>query len=320
MNDKAHRPRFLIVSPPQTGAGPVVLHLLCRMLADLGYDAKVFRLRSDVPHPSNPCSRQEFLRNYLPFMNGKPKQILDSQEGSVKGCVLTDWPYVDDDTIVVYPEIVFGNPLAAKHVVRWLLNVNTFMGEVNGIQPNDKDDLVICYSNVFNDYQLNPSCREVKLINFNHNVCKRWNYGHREGNCFLIKKGCNRADLPPEVPGVIIDGLTEEEKMEVFNKCEYFYSFDTQTFYSTEAAYCGCVSIVVPEPGKKREDYTGGEVKGWGIAYGTSPEELEFARSTHKELLEWIESFDNRNQENVQKFLAYCREYFQERMDSGLIW
>ena len=320
MQKKDCRPRFLIVSPYQCGMGPVVLHLLCRMLSDLGYDARVFRLRTDVQNVSIPCSRMDFLCNYLPFMNRNAKQLLDGAEDSVKGCVLTDWPYVDDDTIVVYPEIVFGNPLAAKHVVRWFLNINRFKGKYVGLQPYGEDDLFLAYLDVFNDYQLNPSCRKVTLSYFNHDVYKRWNYGHREGNCFLVRKGRSRPDLPASVPGIIIDGLSEKEKVEVMNKCKYFYSYDPQTFYSSVAAVCGCVSIVIPEPGKCREDYTGGEAKGWGIAYGTSPEELEFARDTQKELHEFIESFEMDNQKNVQKFLVYCRDYFKGRMGPEIIW
>ncbi len=314
MEAKTRKPRFLIVSPQQCGMGPVVLHLLSRMLTDFGYDARVFRLRTDYP-VSLPSSRKDFLCHYLSFINKKSKQILDNQEGSVKGCVLTDWPYVDDDTIVVYPEIVFGNPLAAKHVVRWFLNINRFKGEFAGAQPYGKNDLFICYADVFNDFQLNPFGKKVELLYFNHAVYKRWNYGRREGNCFLVRKGRNRADLPDAVPGKIIDNLSEEEKVEVFNKCEYFYSFDLHTSYVLVAAVCGCVPIVVPEPGKKREDYIGHGEKGWGIAYGDSKEELEFARRTCNELQAYIESFDTKNYENVHKFIVYCQEHFQWRMD-----
>lgn len=317
MKENIRRPRFLIVSPPQYWGGPVVLHLLCRMLADLGYDAKVFRLRTDVKIP---CSRREFLRQYLPFMSGSAKPNMDSDEGSIKGCVLTDWPYVDDDTIVVYPEIVFGNPLAAKHVVRWFLNVNLYKGKFIGEQPYGKDDLFICYWKRFNDYQLNPSGRRVTLQKFNHDVYKRWNYGYREGSCFIVRKGMNRADLPSPIPGIVIDSLSEEEKVDILNKCEYCYSYDTQTSYVQVAAVCGCVPIIIPEPGKKREDYLYGEEKGWGVAYGTSPEELDFARKTYKELQAYIDSFEIHNHENVQKFLGYCREYFQGRMDANITW
>ncbi|MCR5439586.1 MAG: hypothetical protein K6F01_09175 [Selenomonas sp.] len=317
MMKQTRRPRFVIVSPPQLWGGTIVLHLLCRMLIDRGYDAKIFLLRVGERIPS---SRQELLQKYLPFMNGKRKQVLDNQKGPIKGCNLTNWPYVDDDTIVVYPEVVFGNILAAKHVVRWFLNVNRFTGEYEGEQPYGKEDMFICYRDVFNDYQLNPSGRQVTLRHFDYDLYKRWNYGYREGSCFIIRKGENRADLPPNVPGIVLDNLSEEEKVEVMNQCRYCYSFDTQTFYSNIAAICGCVSIVIPEPGKTREDYLSAGEKGWGIAYGTASEEIEFARKTCKKLEEEIESFRDKNNKNLQNFLDYCREYFKDRMDAEICW
>ena len=317
MEKKIKKPKFLIVSPPQNWGGPVVLHLLWHMLADYGYESKVFLLRTDVRYPQ---SRQELLQQYLPFMNNKGEQNLDSQQGSVKGCELTNWPYVDDDTIVVYPEVIFGNPLAAKHVVRWFLNENPYTGAYIGEQPHGEDDLFICYREIFNDYTLNPACRQVQLHHFNHDVYKRTNYGHREGNCFIIRKGEVREDLPETVPGIILDNLSDEEKVKVMNKCEYCYSFDTQTFYSTIAAICGCISVVIPEVGKTRADYLTGEDKKYGVAFGISPEEIDFARSTQRELQAWIKSFDAQNHENVHKFLAYCREHFQGRMDAEIIW
>ena len=114
--------------------------------------------------------------------------------------------------------------------------------------------------------------------------------------------------------------LSEEEKVEVMNKCKYCYSYDTQTLYAAVAAVCGCISIVVPEPGKKREDYLDSDEKGWGVAYGDSPEEIDFACRTQKELQEWLESFKIRNHENVKNFLGYCKEYFQGRMGADINW
>ena len=317
MKEKMCRPRFLIASLPQLWGGTIVLHLLCRMLADLGYDAKIFLMHTDERIPR---TRQELLRKYLPFINGRGKPDFDSQEGPVKGCVMTDWPYVDDDTIVVYPEVVFGNPLGAKHVVRWFLNKNRFTEEYEEGQPYGEDDMFICYRDVFNDYQLNPTCRQVTLRHFNYDLYKRWNYGYREGSCFIIRKGWNRPDLPPTVPGEVLDYLPEEKKVEVMNKCRYCYSFDTQTFYSNIAAICGCVSIVIPEPGKTRADYLSSGEKGWGVAFGIEPEEVEFARNTTPNLVEEIEAYKKENAANVQKFLVYCRDYFKDRMEANICW
>ena len=314
MKEQTRRPRFLIVSPPQQNGGPIVLHLLCRMLDNLGYESRVFLL-NNIPR-----SRMELLQSNLPFYNKNAKQSLHSQNGPVKGCLLTNWPYVDDDTIVVYPEIIFGNPLAAKHVVRWFLGPYSYKGVFIDSKPYDDDDLYICYREIFNNYQLNPTGRQVQLQHFNYELYKRWNYGHREGSCFIIRKGINRSDLPSTVPGPILDNLSDEEKVEIMNQCKYCYSYDTQTFYSIVAAICGCISIVVPEPGKNRDDYLCADEKGWGIAYGTSQKELNFAQSTMNELKQYIKSFNVHNEENVQMFLSYCQEYFQERMDTGISW
>lgn len=36
------KPRFIIVSFRQTAGGPIVLHKLCRMIQNRGYDARIF--------------------------------------------------------------------------------------------------------------------------------------------------------------------------------------------------------------------------------------------------------------------------------------
>jgi hypothetical protein len=55
------------------------------------------------------------------------------------------WPYRDfDDAVVIYPEIVTGNPFGARRIVRWLLNRPAwFTGEVMDEHP---DDLIITFS------------------------------------------------------------------------------------------------------------------------------------------------------------------------------
>ena len=101
----------------------------------------------------------------------------------------------------------------------------------------DKDrDLVICFRLEFNDWELNPDGKVVHCPFFNKELYKQTNFGERKGTCYVLHKGKNRSDLPEEFDGIIVDDLTETEKVKVFNQCERCISYDTQTAYSTIAA------------------------------------------------------------------------------------
>ena len=92
---------YFIFTPSYThvSSGVRALHLLCHALNEVGQKAYVFP--SDIL----------FARN--PFLN--TPLVYD---------VFNDWERFQEsglDAVVVYPDIVRGNPLRAKHVVRWLL-------------------------------------------------------------------------------------------------------------------------------------------------------------------------------------------------------
>ena len=128
---------FLICSPRQCGGGPIVLHALCQKLQSMGYDARIF-----IPYwPIFSGDKPRFwfwLEYFIGLIIDESKVLIKHLLGKrilfllhkcsdgvlyypVKGCRRQWLPFVDDDTIVIYPEIVRGNPLRAKHVVRWLL-------------------------------------------------------------------------------------------------------------------------------------------------------------------------------------------------------
>ena len=95
------------------------------------------------------------------------------------------------------------------------------------------------------------------------------------------------------------------------NECEFCYIYDTQTFYSSIASICGCKSIVVPEPGKNKNDYRGTDDRlPYGVAYGNSKEELEWAESTRKDLRSRL-NYDETNRKNAQLFIKYINDYFR---------
>ena len=207
---------------------------------------------------------------------------------------------------MIYPEICYGNILGAKRVVRWLLYYYRFAEDNTAY---GKDDLFICYREVFNDLNLNPKHNELHVVNFDSDMYRQTNYELREGNCYIVRKGSKRKDVPANFDGPIIDGLSESEIVSLFNKCKYCISYDTQTFYSSIAAICGCISVVVPEPGKTRKDYCDDE-SGYGVAYGFSNDELEYAIKTRENEITRVKSWDIENANNVIAFVELCKSYF----------
>ena len=139
---------------------------------------------------------------------------------------------------------------------------------------------------------------------------KRTNYGPRKGKCYIVRKGASRPDLPKKFDGVVIDYLPEKEKVEVFNKCEYCISYDTQTSYSKIAAICGCISIVVPEEGKSRRDYISTNEKCYGVAYGYSKEEINFSLETQEKALQFYKDLNEKSMNQIKSFVKKCEEYF----------
>lgn len=314
--------KVLIVNSREIYGGTVVLSALCKHLRDRGVDARILYVHQ-FPDSNTDISRfwhywwKYSLKCHIKSVIYRLFRRFDFVHTSrfrlfeyrpVKGTKEKILPFFSKkNTIVVYPEIVYGNFLQAKNVVRWLLYHYKWSGDANAYS---KDDLFICYRDIFNDWQLNPEGHRVLISHFDSDLYRQYNFGEREGNCYILRKGAKRTDLPTSFDGPIIDKLTESEIVEVFNRCKYCYSYDTQTFYTSIAAVCGCIPIVMPEPGKTRKDYrTSGESLAPGIAYGDTPEEIEHAINTRDILLQRLD-FTSRNRVGVDTFLQLMKQKF----------
>lgn len=208
-------------------------------------------------------------------------------------------------SIIIYPEIVTGNPLKAKNCVRWLLHKPGFH---SGVIDYGKNDLFFYYNEQFNDKTLNPDPdTQLRIIYFNQGTYQNENLADRQGQCFLIRKGKGKKYIH-ENGAIPIDGLSHAETAKVFNATQYFISYDAHTFYTRLAAMCGCIPIVVPDEGISKEEWKPDINDRYGLAYGI--DDLDWAIETqHKipELLEKIE-FDTKNQ--IENFIEKCEQRF----------
>lgn len=317
--------KYIVVTPRMPYGGCIVLHALYKYLDELGEDVKLFY----YGNISN--KKQNKLAFYAGALSYSLKCLIKNNVvkifgDKIKRCFINIPKYnykqkillkVDEKTVVIYPEIFYGNPLKAKRVVRWLLFHNKLYKQEDGKTIGyDKDDLFFCYRKVFNDEKLNPNNRELNLAYFDLDLYKRTNYGERSGNCYILRKGAWRTDLPTEFDGPIIDNMTEEKKVETFNKCKYCISYDTQTSYSSIAALCGCISVVVPEKGKTWRDYRSEEEykSCKGIAFGFSDEEIQRAVATMGAVAEYLNEINQVGFNNVKKFVEECEDYFSQQL------
>lgn len=312
--------KFVIVTTRQKYGGAIVLHTLCKCLTEQGYDASVFyvagnyysrrkRIRFWVRHIL--FAVIDFWKAYLVKRNGEEKYLNKTAfEGyvnvAVKGCRQKFWPRVGKDTVVVYPDIVHGNFMGAKHVVRWLLYYNRYHDK----EAYGKGDLFVAYREVFNDETLNPEKRILSLVHFDLDLYRQTNFGPREGRCYIVRKGKSRKDLPEKFDGPVIDSLPEQEKVRVFNRCEYCISYDTQTSYSEIAALCGCISVVIPEEGKSWRDYRLSDEERYGQAFGFAEEELNWAQKTRDKIKGRYVRMNKEGIFAAQNFVKLCRDYF----------
>lgn len=238
----------------RSSAGIRVLHMLCDALNRSGHEAYV---AARVLNPNL----------ITPYLSGEVMALHRSQ---------------GLEPIVVYPEIVDGNPLGAGVVVRYLLNQP---GHLGGSGIYDEDDLLFAYSRGL----LQPGMPEDNVLHLPpidlSIFCPPVSPAKRiPGKVCYYQGRAAQAKIDPELlPPDATEITTEfpdswEGLADLFQQCEYFYLAE-RSGLAAEAALCGCISIVLPgkfAPGQLSEF----ENKNYGTAWGNTPEAIERARQT----------------------------------------
>jgi hypothetical protein len=206
--------------------------------------------------------------------------------------------------ILLYPEIVVGNPLRARRVARWFLHRPGYhMGKTD----YGPDELYFFYQEAFNDPSINPDPSNRLTLNWVNPVYRDEQRADRAGSCFLVRKGVGRAFVHP-AGAIPIDDLSHPEKASVFNRTKYLYSYDLYSLYNVYAALCGCIPIVVPDPALPKEQWLPREEDRWGLAYGE--EEIPWAVATRRSMIDRGEALYEEERQMVLRFAAKCHAKF----------
>ncbi|NTV91345.1 MAG: glycosyltransferase family 2 protein [Clostridiales bacterium] len=153
-------------------------------------------------------------------------------------------PYpINEDDIVVYPEIVPGNPLGANRVVRYILNEP---GKLGGTTEYDENEILVAYTEHFSRYS--------KGIYLEIPVIEDFFYDkglERTVDCFYVGKGSNTRHPSTETCIEITAFWPEkrQELAELLNRTRILYSYDDCTHLLTEARLCGCIIKLINNNG-----------------------------------------------------------------------
>jgi hypothetical protein len=211
------------------------------------------------------------------------------------------------DSIVIYPEIIEGNPLGAKKVVRWLLNKP---GAITGTSSYGFGDLIFYYADHFlpEGFIADESFR-LKITDLKTHTYKDDHERKRQGVYYMVRKGRDVPLTYHPANALQVDGKSHAELAEIFAKAQMFISYDLHTAYSLFASLCGCDSVVVPRPGMSKEQWKIGKDQSDldGIAYGY--EDIERARQTRPAMIARVHQGQAINLQAMNTFLATCERH-----------
>jgi hypothetical protein len=297
-------PHFIIASPPYNvnSGGVIQLFELCRLINEIGTAYM-------VPAP---------IGLIVNFLNTNAldniRLIQEHQKQFSMPKDMEKWFFRgdlnQDNLVVVYPEIVHGNPFQKKHVARWLLY---HAGELRNEIALGRGEVQFRYNSNYVAAEI-PGFVEISDIELYVNVPPNDAYLElkssinismeeihqtKSGVAYLVKKGVFTDHPMIDNLSIKLDGLERSSVIKTLKDVKYFISFDPDTFYSEIAAALGCISIIVPQknsPNKAERPWL-----------AINDQDIESAWNARRELLESWEKSRGVSRGNVKHFVDFWR-------------
>ncbi len=304
--------KFIVYAPSydEKSGGAIALHKLCHVLNQIGEQAFLYPL---IPSFELNFSNIEevglFIRNMYDIANPATYRI----NPELPSPVIAAHPRfkAGDDFVVVYPEIVFGNPLGARNVVRWFLHNPGFHSGKVFYGPGE---LYFRFGSYFGDFKYPGSTTAAPFLRITHTPFELYHLRPeddrkpRSGVAYCLRKGRHRPIAPELREAILIDDKTHAEVAQIFKSAKTFVSYDTHTLYSRLAAIAGCDSIVVPLEGVGKDEWLPDPADRFGIAYGF--DDLDYARRTRGQLVEAMRADETRTLDAARDFVREVQAFY----------
>jgi hypothetical protein len=230
---------------------------------------------------------------------------------------------IDDNTIIIYPEVISGNPLNCKHVIRWILLELGYEMPKNHYNTWNKNDFVFSWEPNKTVPQLCCPWIDKNILEINYEVKDK----KQNNSAYMLRKMQHIEEIKSYTKffhpddSVDLDKLSHQEIIKVFLKSSKFYSYDPNTFYNLIAPLCGCITVLHPIPGLSKDEYlrnritnNGEVVYDAGISYGTEPSEIQNAFDTLHLAKQQMQRLISYYDSNIDSFLLKVKEIIKLRI------
>lgn len=193
---------------------------------------------------------------------------------------LSNWEILkksaDPNTVVIYPEVIFGNPFKAINVVRWCLNRPGFL---SGDRIYAPDEMVFIYSEMLRNYVMNDIKGVLNMPTLDKSLFFEDISVKKDIETYYVGKG-------EFIPGLIdtskIVEITRQtppnrkDLSKLLQRSKVLYCFDSMTALTTEARACNTPVICLNIHDFSKEEMAKAECGVEGMGFGL--DELEEAK------------------------------------------
>jgi hypothetical protein len=155
---------------------------------------------------------------------------------------------IKNNFIIIYPEIVVGNPLRIRNVVRYILY---YPGKLKGDKKFHQSEVLFTHCQKYS-----PEAHILTIPWINENIFYDDN-SVKIQDCYFVYKGGKFRNVK-ETNGLLELNMdypkTQEELADILRKTSTLYSYDSTTSVLDEAKICGAKVKIITQEGM--EDYT----------------------------------------------------------------
>jgi len=243
--------KIIIASRPfnHQSNGIVVLQKLYKELNELGFDCRLVFFEGDG------FNCKWYFSNALNLYISEGQKFVSKKldESSINKFITDTKNY----GLIIYPEIIYGNPLNGKNIIRYLLNKEGALKKW-GMNAGPNDYMLVfskIYRHKFNGKLFYPNdldWLDKGMLSNNKTI-----------DLTYIGKGIKYGINSKIFETLEITRSWPADKASFHNllkKCKYFYSFDTLSATNTDAMLAGAIPFVFELGPTKLEEISNAEI------------------------------------------------------------